>query len=34
MKTLFRLFSIGLLGFAMTSNAQFVASCPGVNAGP
>ena len=34
MKPLFRLFSIGLLGLAMTSNAQFVASCPGVNAGP
>ena len=34
MKPLFRLFSIGLLGFVMTSNAQFVASCPGVNAGP
>ncbi|MGC6468185.1 MAG: hypothetical protein ACON5M_01395, partial [Chitinophagales bacterium] len=34
MKTLLRLFSIGFLGLSMTSNAQFVASCPGVNAGP
>ena len=33
MKTLLRLFSIGFLGITMTSNAQFVASCPGVNAG-
>ena len=34
MKTLLRFFSIGFLGITMTSNAQFVASCPGVNAGP